>query len=184
MANVLYFVYAEGLTRDEHDSAGLTYNFNIFLSHRKYWTDPAFASTYYPRTPRLIYHLARMIGRFHPPELMPYAPRMEVDAHLALAEVPATRSTRLILETALLRLGDTTELPRPQGSAEEGVFYIANIASLFPNPIRRMFLHSPLCIYEFHCPAYQDALLLENLVLRRSLTAGTSSTPSPRPSGH
>ena len=177
MANVLYFVYAEGLTPDIHDSAGLTF-VQYILSHRKYWTDPAYASTYYPRTPLLIYHFARLIGRFHPAMLMPCVPQLKADARRALLEARDPLD-KLILETALLRLGDTTGLAQPEGSAGDEVFYIANIASLFPNPIRRMFLHSPLCIYEFHCPAYDDALLLENWVLRRNLTAGTSSTPSP-----
>lgn len=191
MANVLYFVYTEGLTPEVQDSAGLSF-LQFILSHRKYWTDPAYASTYYPRTPLLIYHFARLIGRFHPEALMPYVPRLKEDARLALS-VAVDPLDKLILRTALLRLGDTTALPSlpgdtmglPSPSRNVGteVFYIANIASLFPNPIRRMFLHSPLCIYEFHCPAYNDALLLEYLVLRRNLTAGTSSIPSPPPSG-
>jgi hypothetical protein len=168
LSNILYFVYAAGLTRDVHDSASLRF-LQYVLEKRKYWTDPAFASVYYPRTPVLMYHLGRFMGRFAPDSLEPFRPRLKTDVHTAL-EQSRDNMDRVILGTTLIRLGDTTSLPPPPVADVERdrfVFYIANISSLFPNPIRRLGLHLPAFIFRFYCPAYNDALLLEYLVLRR-----------------
>jgi hypothetical protein len=178
LCNVLYFLGSVGLAPDAHDSASARF-LGYVLAHRKYWTDPAYASTYYPRTPVLIYHFARLLGRY-PTGLEAYIPALKADARRALVSARDPMD-RVILATALLRLGDTVSVGLP-GDPEKDpfLFYIANISSLFQNPIRRMFLHSPLCIYHFYCPAYNDALLLEYLVLRRvNPVEGRSSTPSP-----
>ena len=64
--NILYFVYADHLSLDEHDTASIQFLAYI-LKERKYLRDPAYASSYYPRSPVLIYHLARLLGRFDVP---------------------------------------------------------------------------------------------------------------------
>lgn len=173
LCNILYFVYATGLETDAHDSASVRF-LEYVLEKRKYWKDPAFASVYYPRTPVLIYHLGRLMGRFAPGGLEPFRPQLKTDAHTALGH-SRDNMDRVILGTTLIRLGDTTGLPevprtlRPEDVERDGfVFYIANISSLFPNPIRRLGLHLPAFIFRFYCPAYNDALLLEYLVLRRA----------------
>ncbi|TDX00986.1 hypothetical protein EDB95_2017 [Dinghuibacter silviterrae] len=191
VANVLYFLRDRGLTPDAHDSASVRFLAYV-VQKRKYWTDPAFASTYYPRTPVLLYHLARFMGRF--PDLDAYRGQVKADLREAMAGAKDGMD-RVILGTSLLRLGDTAGLralsprlgvahgvgARPDDGASPDalspeddpfLFYIANIASLFPNPIRRMALHNPLFIYHFYSPAYNDALLLEYLVLRRAAATG------------
>lgn len=175
--NVLYFIRAAGLETDVHDSASVRFLAYV-LQKRKYWKDPAFASSYYPRTPVLIYHLARLMGRFSVDGLDAFRPPLRADARAALG-ASGDRMDEVILGTSLIRLGDTTALPEvphdlwPEDVEEDPfVFYIANISSLFPNPVRRSVLHSPTFIYHFYCPAYNDALLLEYLVLRRSLGSG------------
>jgi hypothetical protein len=181
-ANVLYWIYACGLTTDVHDSASVLF-LRYILAKRKYWTDAAYASSYYPRTPVLIYHLARLLGRFPLDTLMSFKPRLEADARKAL-KASQDGMDRVILATSLIRLGDSTDLPDFSATVEDVeqdpfVFYIANISCLFPNPIRRIFLHNPLCIFHFYAPAYNDALLLEYLVLRRRQSEATASKSTP-----
>jgi hypothetical protein len=184
MCNVLYFLRDRHLTPDVHDSASVRFLAYI-LSTRKYWTDPAFASTYYPRTPVLLYHFARLMGRF--PDLDAYRGQVRKDLRTALGQA-TDGMDRIILGTSLLRLGDTVGLRALEPAAGAGVtradagalrpeedpflFYIANISSLFPHVIRRVALHNPLCIYHFYSPAYNDALVLEYLVLRRATLGG------------
>jgi len=184
LCNVLYFVRAAGLSWDRADSGSVAF-LRFILEKRKYWTDPAFASSYYPRTPVLIYHFARLMGKFRFPGLEPYRPQLIRDARYALSDCRDPMD-KVILQTALLRLGDTAvlSLPLPVHSAGEAesdpfVFYIANLSCLFPNPFRRVLLQNPLWTYHFFCPAYNDALVLENLSLRLSLAAKKSSTPTP-----
>ena len=182
LCNVLYFVGISGLTPDRHDTASAQF-LGYVLANRKYWTDPAYASTYYPRTPVLIYHFARLLGHY-PNGLEAYIPALRDDARKALA-IAKDPMDKVILGTALLQLGDTAAEVRPPQDPEQDpfLFYIANISSLFQNPIRRIFLHSPLCIYHFYCPAYKEDLLLEYLVIKRSPAGSRSWTPSPSPSG-
>jgi hypothetical protein len=103
-----------------------------------------------------------------------WKPQLRADAHKLLGQTKDIMG-RIVLGTTLIRLGDTSVAsiwPADLDQVEEQRFrfYIANISSLFPHWIRRMFLHSPICIYQFYSPAYNDALLLEYLVL---------SNPSP-----
>jgi hypothetical protein len=178
--NVLYFVYARGLPLDVHDSASIRF-LQYILKTRKYRDDPAYASSYYPRSPVLIYHLARLLGRFDIPGLREYKPQLLEDARALLGRTRDPMD-RVILGTALIRLGDRAGLPDvPYGFDPEKdpfVFYIANISCLFPNPIRRLFLENPLCIYYFFSPGYNDALLLEYLVLRRQADIPPGAGPS------
>lgn len=194
--NILYWVYANGLPLNVNDSASIRF-LQYILRKRKYMDDPAYASSYYPRSPVLIYHLARLLGRFDIPGLREYKPRLLEDARALLGHT-GDPMDRVILGTAMLRLGAREGLPeveRPGGTAltQDGtsayldsverdpfVFYIANISCLFPNPVRRLFLEDPLCIYYFFSPAYNETLLLEYLVLRRQAGERSSiSTPSP-----
>ena len=172
--NVLYFVYANNLALNAQDSASIRFLAYV-LKNRKYMGDAAYASSYYPRSPILIYHLSRLLGRFPVADLEEYKPRLRADARALLARTKDPMD-RVILGTSLLRLGETTGLPDISSdlsflSVERDpfVFYIANLSCLFPNPIRRLFLRSPLCIYHFYAPTYNDALLLEYLVLRRQM---------------
>jgi hypothetical protein len=178
--NVLYWVYASKLPLDMHDSASIRF-LEYVLRTRKYMADPAYASSYYPRSPVLIYHLARLLGRFDIPGLREYKPRLLEDARALLGHTKDPMD-RVILGTAMIRLGareglPDVECPYPGGTAaspdaverDPFVFYIANISCLFPNPIRRLFLENPLCIYYFFSPCYNDALLLEYFVLRRQI---------------
>jgi hypothetical protein len=177
LCNVLYFVRASGLRLTVQDSATEQF-LRYIVAERKYWKDPAFASTYYPRTPVLLYHLSRLMGRFTIDSLEPYRPQLIQDTRRSLARA-RDGMERVILATALMRLGDTatTVATSDDMEGDEFPFYIANISSLFPRPIRRLTLHAPFCIFHFYCPAYNDALVLEYLVLRRSLSGGMSSTP-------
>lgn len=182
LCNVLYFVRAEGLPYARPDSASEQF-LRYIVAERKYWKDAAFASTYYPRTPVLLYHLSRLMGRFTIDSLEPYRPQLIADARRAMDQTHHPMD-RVILATSLMRLGDTATVEPP--ADPDGVrypFYIANLASLFPRTLRRLALRAPFSIYHFYCPAYNDALVLEYLVLRRSRSAATSSTPSPSPSG-
>lgn len=180
--NILYFVYADHLSLDEHDTASIQFLAYI-LKERKYLRDPAYASSYYPRSPVLIYHLARLLGRFDVPGLSGYKPQLIEDAKKLLRETKDPMD-RVILGTALIRLGAREGLPEApeMTSAEQSssfVFYIANISCLFPNPIRRMFLENPLSTYYFFSPDYNDALLLEYLLLSQAVSTSSKSTPSP-----
>jgi hypothetical protein len=118
-----------------------------------------------------MYHYGRLLDKFPLDSLKSLAPQLREDARKLMETTPNSMD-RVVLGTTLIRLGDTTGEQTLSGTMtadwaerQRYKFYIANISSLFPHWIRRMFLHSPLCIYRFYCPAYNDTLLLEYLVL-------------------
>ncbi len=175
--NMMTFVLTAGLPLNQHDSATIQF-LQYVLRMKAYWTDPAFVSPYYPTRAVLIYHYARFLDKFPLDSLTSMRPQLCQDARKLLASSTSIME-RIVLKTSLMRLGDTVS-ERPELAIfsadkverERYKFYIANISSLFPHWIRRMFLHSPVCIYRFYSPAYNDVLLLEYLVLARQGSPG------------
>lgn len=166
--NMMMFVLTTGLPLNQHDSATLTF-LQYVLSKKAYWDDPAFASPYYPIRAVLMYHYARLMESYPLDSLNEWKLQLRADAYKLLGQTKDIMG-RIVLGTTLIRLGDTATAsiwPADLNQVEDQRFrfYIANISSLFPHWIRRMFLHSPICIYQFYAPAYNDALLLEYLVL-------------------
>jgi hypothetical protein len=168
--NMMMFVLTSGLPLDLHDTATIQF-LQFVLRSKAYLNDPAFASPYYSTRAVLMYHYGRLLDKFPLDSLKSLAPQLREDARKLMETTPNSMD-RVVLGTTLIRLGDTTGEQTLSGTMtadwaerQRYKFYIANISSLFPHWIRRMFLHSPLCIYRFYCPAYNDTLLLEYLVL-------------------
>jgi hypothetical protein len=169
--NILYFLLEKGLPFNRIDSATL-HIVQQMISNRTYVTDPTYISPYYVHTPILIYHIARLMGKFTIPELEPYKAQLIKDI---LAEMGKSTNimTDIILSTSLLRLGaNAPRLPLEsleqfkRSNQDQFVFYQARAAILFPNPLKRIFLDFSMLQYHYFCPAYNKALLLEYLVER------------------
>jgi len=144
-------------------------------------TDPAYASPHYARTPVVLYHIGRLLGRFSLPALDSLKPLLLTQTRNALASA-ADPMDKVLLSTTLLRLGASpasiapVPLSRPEGlqadpfSAIDGdfVLFIASLSDYFRNPFRRVFLHTRFLRYEFRCTAYNRFLLLEYLTVRQA----------------
>lgn len=170
LCNVLYFVHAYDLPENSHDSASVEL-LRRMIVNRDYITHPAFISPHYGRTPLLIYHAARLLGRFSIPALDTLKPRLLEQAYHAYHQSDNWLDS-ILLSTAVLRLGGKNlAVPLPNGSRfylDNATFFVASFSAMLPYFWKKLLLHNQLIKYYFFCPAYRYTLFLENLVLRQA----------------
>ncbi len=175
--NVLYFLLEKQLPFNQYDSATLQIVTEM-VRNREYMSDPKYIAPYYISKPVILYHLARLMGKFRIAELDAYKPQL-------VADVKATMQTSvnimddIILSTSLLRLGEKAA-PLPindlsvfeNSNQDQFVFYQARAGSQLSNPLKRWLLNFSMLNYHFFCPAYNKVLLLEYLVERSRQGSG------------
>ena len=167
--NVLYFMLDTKLPLVKQDSATIQLIAQI-LQHRDHIKRPVYISPYYARTPVLMYHLARVMGRFNIAEWEPYRAQLIADMQHELNNSNSLMD-RIILSTSLLRLGAKPvpiDIPSISAFDKSGtdrfVFFQARAAFSYPTPLKQVFLHWSYMIYNFYCPVYNRVLLMEYLV--------------------
>ena len=167
--NILYFMLDHKMGLVKQDSATIELIAQI-LKHRDYKKYPAYISPYYARAPVLMYHLARLMGKFKIPALDAYKMQLKKDMQDELRKTNSLMD-RIILSTSLFRLGLTpaqVNLPSlevlEKSATDNFVFFQARAAFPYPTPLKQVFLHWSYLIYNFYCPAYNEVLLLEYLI--------------------
>lgn len=165
--NVLYFLLEKKLLFNVNDSATL-HLVTDMVATRAYMKDPKFIASYYITKPVILYHLARLMGSFNIPELLPYKNQLITDI-LEVQRETVNIMDDVILATSLKRLGAKPS-PLPitmevfeNSNQEQFVFYQARAASQMSNPFKRVLLNFSMLNYHFFCPAYNKVLLLEYL---------------------
>lgn len=167
--NILYFMYDKQLPFTVQDNATLNLLLQM-LQNREYMKAPVYLSPYYVKPSILIYHLARLMGAFHIPELEKYKMQLENDISYIL-EQSNNVMDQIILRTSLLRLGATApELDLysikefEASNQQQYIFFQARAAFSYPSPFKQIFLNWSYITYYFYCPAYNKILWLEYLV--------------------
>jgi hypothetical protein len=173
LANILYFVQSYNFQWTHADSASLQLIEKV-LAERKQVTAAPYVSPHYSRLPNILYHLSRLMSVKPIPALEKYKPQLIEQTRKALADATDFLD-EVILSTSLLRWN---VIP-PQGkshlasSMEELVedesfsFFIANIASMLPDPLKQWMGGAGVGKFYYYCPAYNNLLLLENLAWRK-----------------
>jgi hypothetical protein len=173
LANVLYFVQSYNLTWTHADSASLELIEKV-LQDRKHINSAAYVSPHYSQLPNILYHLSRLMALKPIPSLEKFRPQLVEDARQALASAE-TFMDEVILSTSLMRWNVVPPQgkPREANSLEELVederfsFFIANMASMLPDPLKQWMGGAGVGKFYYYCPAYNNVLLLENLVWRK-----------------
>ncbi len=173
--NILYFILEKQLPWQQQDKATLQL-LQLMIAARQYMKAPVYISPYYVRTPVLLYHIARLMGRFRITELEPYKPQLIADIREQLLKCNNVMD-QIILRTSLLRLGATApDLPSfsiptfEKSNQQQFVFFQARAAFSYPTPLKQIFLHWSYIYYYFYCPAYYKILWLEYLVAKNEAT--------------
>ena len=168
LSNILYFVNQYHLPWQKADSASVELIRQVVLN-RHYLTKPAYVSPHYNRAPIIIYHFARLLGKYSIPALDSLKPQLINEAR-ALLYASDDFMDKVILNTSLIRLGAAPERVQLHGDFSlEGIeqsdfcFFIGDIATYLPNLFRGMFARSGFGRFYFYAPAYNDVLLLEYL---------------------
>ena len=173
LANILYFVQKYGLAWTAADSASLQLIEKV-LAEKKHISDAPYVSPHYSKLPNILYHISRLMSVKPIPSLEKYKPQLIEDTKLAFSNTDSFMD-EVILSTSLLRWGI---LP-PEGKArkaesleeltedESFSFFIANMASMLPDPLKQWMGGAGVGKFYYYCPAYNNLLLLENLALRK-----------------
>jgi hypothetical protein len=169
--NILYFTLSKKLPPVKQDSATLHLIVEM-IKNREYMKAPTYLSPYYVKSSILIYHVTRLMGAFHIPELEKYKPQLIKDAE-SLLQTSNNVMNQIVLRTSLLRLGEkvpplniNTIAEFENSNQKQYVFFQARAAFSYPTPFKQIFLHWSYITYYFYCPAYDKVLLLEYLIQR------------------
>ncbi|MDP1843000.1 MAG: hypothetical protein Q8K64_06220 [Sediminibacterium sp.] len=179
LCNVLLFVQTYQLPWTKTDSACLKLIVNI-IKDKKHITDAPYMSHYYPTSALILFHVARLMNKKAIPELDALKPQMIQEA-LDLFAQSNSFMEKVILTTTLLRwntippqqtivhANTLTELVEDDQSF---AFFIANLAYLqlkVPDGVKKWAGKLGIGKFYFFCPAYNNMLLLENLVWQQSV---------------
>jgi hypothetical protein len=174
LSNLLYCIYHYGLPLNQHDTDSLTY-LRLVVTSGRYRDQPFRCAPHYARTSLIIYHLARLLAAFDPPELRSIRPRLLADAHLLLQTV-TNRVEQLILATSLMRLGTAApliDLVSIERDFDTFHFFIAGLLTAYEHPVLRPFAEKSLVQMRWQCEAHSWALVAEYVIM-----CGQTNTPN------
>ena len=169
LANILFFVQKYDLEWTAADSASLQLIEKV-VTEKKHISDAPYVSPHYSKLPNILYHISRLMSVKNIPSLEKMKPQLIEDAKEAL-----TRSTvfmdDVMLSTSLLRWGVMPSVSKRYvtDSLEDLVeeesfsFFIANMASMLPDPLKQWMGVTGVGKFYYFCPAYNNLLFLENL---------------------
>ena len=172
LCNLLSFVQLYNLPWTKADSASLDVILTT-IKNSDHISQPVYASPYYPKTSLILYHIARLMSIKNIPELEALKVKLLTDAVIEFSNTKNILE-KIILSSAILKWGyipPALNLPSTaeyETSIEQNdfSFFVGNIPSYFPGWLRKYATEKNTGLFYHYCPAYNDALLLEYLVLK------------------
>ena len=171
MCNVLSFVQQNNLRWTKADTASLlhiikTIQRNDIVKH------PAFVSPYYANTSIILYHLARLMSIKPITELENIKPQL---IQIANDRLQSTNNIfeKVMLSSGLIRWNQSPAQLTITANDFKAIeqndlpFFIGNIPSYFNRSLKGKFIDLRLLMYNHYCPAWNDCLLLEYLLLNK-----------------
>ena len=176
LANILYFVQRYNLEWTSADSASLQLIEKV-LAEKKHITDAPYVSPHYSKLPNILYHLSRLMSVKPIPSLEKLKPQLIEDAKQAFTKTDNFME-EVILSTSLLRWGAEPPVMKVHEAnslselIEEGnfSFFIANMASMLPDPLKQWMGGAGVGKFTYDCSAYNNLLFLEYLAESKKLS--------------
>jgi hypothetical protein len=163
LSNMLYCIMHYKLPLNVHDEASLEYIRSVIETSR-YINAPFRCAHQYPRTPLIIYHVARLIAAFDPPPLRPIREQLVSDTE-KLFKTTRNRMDRVLLATSLIRLNRPTErIPVETFSNADFkgfYFFIAGLLTAYEHALLYRLSVNPLVHMHWTCEAHCWTLLAE-----------------------
>ena len=167
LSNMIYCLLDYGLELDEHGQDSVKYIQQVILSNQ-YIDQPFRVAHQYARTPLIMYHVMRLMNKFHIPELEIIREKLTSDILHYLKKGDLEFWDRIVLEISLkhkinanenvvetLNLNDVdTDYP----------FFIAGFLTAYENTLLYKLASSPLFHIQWTCEAHSLALLAEWMV--------------------
>ena len=172
LCNVLSFVNAYDLKWTASDSASLQL-ITTAIQNNWHVNKASFIAPHYAKPAVIMYHIARLISAGNQQNIQTLiafksALLNQTDSLIAISTDPLEK---VLLSTAHVHFGgthtaDANAIPQTpdQAAIEQSKypFFIANMASMLPNPVKRPLSKLAFAKFEYRCPAYNLALLWEN----------------------
>ena len=163
LCNMLYCIFKYQLPINKHDIASLEYIKSVIETDR-YIKEPFRCAHQYPRTPLIIYHVARLISAFDPPVLKDIRDKLISDTTRLLQEAK-TPMDKVVMSTSLIRLGVKTKRVPVERYTEVNFkgfyFFIAGLLTAYEHPLLYRFSDSSLFHMYWICEAHCWTLLAE-----------------------
>lgn len=170
LSNMIYCLLDFCLELDEYGQDSVKYIQQVILSNQ-YIDQPFRVAHQYARTPLIMYHVARLMGKFQIPTLEIVREKLTKDILYYLKKEDLAEMDRVILETSLVRLsGDKVTQPvlKPTPLSlnnEESPFFMAGFLTAYENPLLYKLASSPLFHIQWTCEAHCLALLAERMAI-------------------
>lgn len=174
LCNVLYFVHYYHLKPGIPDSASVLL-LEKLISDKSYIRHPSYISPNYGRTPVLLYHIARLLEAFSIPVLDSLKPELLAETRRQYRQADCWLDRVLLSTTSIWLGGKPLPVTRPEREdlwQSSHTFFVASLATVYPNLLKRVLLGSDWLKYYYVCSTYRKCLYLENLVLRKNYLKG------------
>jgi hypothetical protein len=175
LANVLYFVSRYQLPYTHADSASVELIEKI-LKENIHLSEATVVSPHYGTPEIILYHLSRLMASTTIPALENFKPDL-IQQAISLQQNDQPLLNHILLSSSLINWGvkpDTRIVPSVK-SLQETIenenfsFFIANMASMLPLQLKKILTASTFGKFQYYCPAYNNVLFLENIVLYNSI---------------
>lgn len=169
LTNVLYYRYSYSHPFNSTDSATI-YLLARIIADKEYLHHPSYISPHYGRAPILLYHIARLMGKYNIPQLEPYRQQLIEDLQ-AQVKQSNIEMDQIIMHTALIWLGEKENKPFFNSfdlnnlKSTDFTFFVGCMNTYFNNPLKAVLYQIPALRFYFQCNAYNKALLLQYLSL-------------------
>lgn len=179
LSNMLYCLLSFGLALDEYGQDSVKYIQQTILSNQ-YINQPFRVAHQYARTPLIMYHIMRLMNKFHIPALEICREKLETDILHYLKKQDLEFMDKVLLEIALGRVvyEDTdnginsktninkndVKIPNLNVVDTNSPFFIAGLLTAYENPILYKISSSKLFHINWTCEAHSLALLAEWIV--------------------
>ena len=164
LSNMLYCLLAYDLKLDEHGNDSVKYIQQAILSNQ-YLDKPFKVAHQYARTPLIMYHVARLMGKFTIPALETCREKFVNDMLNYLKKSDLALMDRILIETSLSRFNISFEKTNITDFSKEifadFYFFIAGFLTAYENPVLYKMASSKLFHINWTCEAHCWALLAE-----------------------
>ena len=170
LSNMIYCLLDYGLELDEHGQDSVKYMQQVILSNQ-YIDQPFRVAHQYARTPLIMYHVMRLMNKFHIPTLEICREKLENDILHYLEKKDLGKMDRIMLEIV-------SKAPQPlSGELKSdseldseapllgvgGHFFIAGFLTAYENPLLYKLASAPIFHIQWTCEAHYLALLAERM---------------------
>ena len=169
LSNIIYCLLDYGLELDEYGQDSVKYIQQIILSNQ-YIDQPFRVAHQYARTPLIMYHVMRLMNKFHIPELEICREKLENDILYYLEKKDLSKMDRILLEIAGRVVCEDTDngIVSQNPNFFNSPFFIAGFLTAYENPLLYKLASSPFFHIQWTCEAHCLALLAERMVISKT----------------